>query len=475
MFFSKTSLFAILRKTLSHALLALFCVGILSNTALAWNAPPTVATPTYYDMVPYSNPICGCNPSAQWPLFGGCCIGAKEIMHEIFWGSGVSIWLADDLHNEFYMDTLYKLGFQPFMQAMSATLRNAEMIATISEGSFIDAQNMMLGMLHIQKSLVQTSKNYAPSEQICRFGTLSRSVANSEQLSKVATIGFSTQAVQRQMLRSGMATADAKGAGKTIGGSADIKNRWAQFTTVFCDKGDFNEDKTANNTNPFCTNADDTMHNMDINLSRTLELPYSLELDYVAAPGAQSKDTQSIMALASNLYGSKIITNLTGSDLQEIAKGKSDNSTTLASLKNFFDYRSVVAKRSVAENSLATIAGLKAFGDSASTKYMEEVIKRLGITDPVKDPLRLLGNRPSYDSQMKVLTKLIYQDPLFYANLMDSPANVARQQSAMKGIALAQDRDIYESLRRSEMLLSTLLEVYVEAEQDKFTDRARNR
>ncbi|MEK7802086.1 MAG: hypothetical protein AAB276_06495, partial [Pseudomonadota bacterium] len=341
------------------------------------------------------------------------------------------------------------------------------------EGSFIDAQNMLLAMLHIQKSNVQTYKDYTPSEQICRFGTLSRSIANSQQRSNVTTIALATQAIQRQMMRTGMATSDAKQAGETIGGSADIKNRWKQYTTTFCDKSDFNEKTGSTNTNTYCLNTNDLQHNRDIDINRTLESPYTLDLDYTAAPGAQTPDTQNIMALASNLYASNIVTNLTGSDLRAIAKEKFDSSTTQASLKNFFDYRSIVAKRSVAENSFAAIAGLKAAGDNSSKAYIAEVIKQLGVGDAVNDPIRLLGENPSYYAQMNVLTKLIYQDPAFYANLMDGPANVTRQQSAMKGIALAQDRDIYDSLRRSEMLLSTLLEVYVEAEQDKFTDRVR--
>jgi hypothetical protein len=54
---------------------------------------------------------------------------------------------------------------------------------------------------------------------------------------------------------------------------------------------------------------------------------------------------------------------------------------------------------------------------------------------------------------------------------MESNPNVARQQTAMEAIALMQDRDIYESLRRSEMVLSTLLEMYVSREQDSFKDR----
>jgi len=72
---------------------------------------------------------------------------------------------------------------------------------------------------------------------------------------------------------------------------------------------------------------------------------------------------------------------------------------------------------------------------------------------------------------MELLTRKIYQSPEFYANLMESPANISRQQTAMEAIALMQDRDIYNSLRRSEMVLSSLLEMYINVEQDNNKDR----
>lgn len=56
---------------------------------------------------------------------------------------------------------------------------------------------------------------------------------------------------------------------------------------------------------------------------------------------------------------------------------------------------------------------------------------------------------------------------------MDSPANNIRKQAAIKALALTQDRDIYESLRRSEMLMSALVELHVQREQDRMTDKGK--
>ena len=78
-----------------------------------------------------------------------------------------------------------------------------------------------------------------------------------------------------------------------------------------------------------------------------------------------------------------------------------------------------------------------------------------------------LGSNPSYDAQMEILTKRLYQDPSFYVNLMDTPANVERQYAALQAFGLMQRRDIFETVLRSEMLLSTILEIEISDYQDE--------
>src|SRR5690606_22986449 len=69
----------------------------------------------------------------------------------------------------------------------------------------------------------------------------------------------------------------------------------------------------------------------------------------------------------------------------------------------------------------------------------------------------LIGEQPSYYAQLEILTKKIYQNPDFYANLYDKPANVERKSTALKAIDLMLDRAMYESQLRREMVLSVLL------------------
>ena len=112
---------------------------------------------------------------------------------------------------------------------------------------------------------------------------------------------------------------------------------------------------------------------------------------------------------------------------------------------------------------------MKAEGADGSAEFVRKMIGELGLDD--KAQKSFIGEKPSYSAQMELLTRRLYQVPSFYANLMESNANVARQQTAMEGIALMQDRDIYESLRRSELVMSALLEMYIIQEQSAYTDR----
>ena len=97
-------------------------------------------------------------------------------------------------------------------------------------------------------------------------------------------------------------------------------------------------------------------------------------------------------------------------------------------------------------------------------------MKEMGIQD--EDEIKAyLGERPSYYAQMEVLTKKLYQNPVFYTELYDKPANVERKTVAMQAIELMQRRDMYRSVLRSEATLSVMLETALaEQDQEKVTN-----
>jgi hypothetical protein len=68
---------------------------------------------------------------------------------------------------------------------------------------------------------------------------------------------------------------------------------------------------------------------------------------------------------------------------------------------------------------------------------------------------------------MEVLTKKMYQNPTFYTNLIDKPANIKRMRAAMRAIKLMQDRDIASAIQRREMLMSMMLELRLREKADQ--------
>ena len=123
------------------------------------------------------------------------------------------------------------------------------------------------------------------------------------------------------------------------------------------------------------------------------------------------------------------------------------------------------AARSVSSNSFGALVAEKAKAGSASATNMQAVLMQLGLSSA--DAKALIGTNPSYFAQMEVMTKKLFQNPSFYANLYESEANIDRQRVAMKAVELQQDRDLLESLRRREMLLSVFLNM-------KLKDAARD-
>lgn len=104
-----------------------------------------------------------------------------------------------------------------------------------------------------------------------------------------------------------------------------------------------------------------------------------------------------------------------------------------------------------------------------SKGYMDFILQELGVS--AGEATMLLGENPSYYAQMEILTKKIYQNPAFYTNLYDKPANVERKAAAMQAIKLMQKFDILKSFLRGEASISILLELAVVDLQTEIEDQ----
>lgn len=428
--------------------IAFACLCLTATSpAMAGSAPPDVEE--VESTIPGLDNQCMVYTWWGCTTVGRCCGNSPQILN----GDIRNVqqrWMLDFWNGEMI------IRFRQFADmATKAFMMQARMI-----GGFFDAQNQNASQLSLQRLQAQALRDYIPDETLCQFGTAARSLGASEALGRRAQIAISERAQNRQMLNVNANSANSQAKGREPGRAADKIGRLNNFVTIFCDNTNENS-----SLDTVCHDAaNNEQFNRDIDYTRSFDMPLRLDLNFQGG-GEATNDMENLFALNSNLYGNNILLNRPNPDLLTAdAKGND--------VQKWMDYRTVVAKRSVVQNSFATIAAMKTPGTNASYDYMETIMSNLGMSED--DIERYLGEEnPSYYAQMEILTKRIYQNPAFYAHLMETPANVLRTQAALGAIGLMQQRDIADSMQRSEMLLSVLLELQTTSSQNKISDKAQ--
>ena len=176
-------------------------------------------------------------------------------------------------------------------------------------------------------------------------------------------------------------------------------------------------------------------------------------------PGAATDDEVDVMAMSTNLFGHNVLSGTIELGPDSSTDDKDD----------FMDYRSLMAKRSVAQNSFNSIVGLKSSGSGIGTPELQAILTELGI--PATEATEILGENPSYYAQMELLTKKVFQNPSFYINLYDKPANVNRKAVALQALQLMLLNDTFNSNLRTEMILAVALENELEKRQEGIQGR----
>lgn len=333
------------------------------------------------------------------------------------------------------------------MMLMTEQLSAVAMQQMLQIGQFFDAkQQLEVQRLH-QQLKAEAVKDYHPSEQMCRVGSFMRSVAKSEQKAEA----------DKRIINEIMATrvTNEFGGSTSEGFAQDVEARLKQFREVYCDVQDNNKNldfmcdhQPGGEIAPNALGATDKRRvNKDIDFIRTLEFPHTLEVDFAAAD--KTNDEEDIIALAKNLYWIKPLRAVDPKELPE-------------EYPAFLDVRRLTALNSIAHNSFATLAGMKAHAEPATGNkkpgwtFMKTFLRDFGLDDEKID--ELVGQRPSYWAQMDIMTKKIYQNPDFYTELYSKPANVERMSVALDAIKLMQIRDHFDSSLRREMISSAMIE-----------------
>ena len=346
-----------------------------------------------------------------------------------------------------------KYGILPAMMLMTEQLTAVGMQQVQIIGSFLDAKHQLETQRLFQELTAQAHKDYHPSEGMCEIGTNVRSLAASERRSDLGQVAFSQRAIQRQLL-------SGDGASRT-GPESDRESRLDQFIKTFCNPKD-----NGGGLEDLCKGggADKERMNKDVDFTRTMDAPLTLDVDFTKpATGDDAKDMEDVMALSSNLFAHEVVP-LIGKTVLANDKGLINRDAGPL----YLDIRALTAKRSVAQNSFAALAAMKSKGSPEVAPFLKKLVEEMGI--PKDEVEKYIGKEPSYFAQMEVLSKKIYQNPVFYTELYDKPVNVERKAAALEAIGLMQDRDIYRSLLRSEAIGSVILERMLERDQEALTN-----
>lgn len=318
-------------------------------------------------------------------------------------------------------------------------------------GKLFDAKHQMETQRLFQKKMSEAHKDYHPSEQMCTFGTFARDLMATSRNADLAKQTLSHEIFQREI-----GAGDSKG----MTGTSDKLSRLAHFRKNFCNPGD-----NANGLRYLCPKpAPAERQNLDIDYTRAIDMPLSLALD--PTDDKVTPDEEAVFALIDNLFAHEPMPRPPAAAMDQRKYQY-----------YYMNLRSLVALRGIARNSIASIIALKtatpneAQKNESAAPFLKALFREFGLPDSEIE--KLLGENPSYYAQMEILTKTMYQNPSFYTNLYDKPANVERIRAAMQAIKLMQDRDIQAALHRREMLLSIMLEIRLRERAENVYSAAR--
>ncbi|MFP4313400.1 MAG: hypothetical protein ACLFR0_03640, partial [Alphaproteobacteria bacterium] len=347
-------------------------------------------------------------------------------------------------------DTFEQLIVHPLM-LMAEQLSAVMMQQMLALGSMIDAKDQNEAQRDFRHLVAQAHKDYHPSEQMCRFGSYVRSISHAEESAEATAQAFNQKLSTYARMTENMSSAE--------GYALDMESRIEQFKDHYCNPNDNNgalwimcrgEAITMPAPASAGNEAVRERFNKDIDYFNTLGNPLTLNVDTTAS--LATNDEEDLMALAKNLYWPQIYS---------LANEEQYDEGFLENYPLLMNTRNIVGKLSIAHNSFANIVGMKSqsqnpLAATSGSAHLKALLREFGLTDP--DIELLVGNNPSYYAQMEILAKKIYQNPTFYTNLYDKPANIDRINASMEAFQNMHMRDRFESQLRQEMLISMLTE-----------------
>ncbi len=346
-------------------------------------------------------------------------------------GSGDNIYLGFDSLKDLWVQSLQKMT----AQIVSTMMQQVQII-----GTFFDAKHQLETQRLIQQKTALAHQKYQPSEQMCTIGTFVRGLGQSERRAAVTQA-----ALARSMIDRALKLGDAS----TYGLSTDEETIESTYLSAYCTPSD-----NAGQNTELCTGEiASAMVNADIDYTRSISSPLTLDVDLF--DDETTSDEATIFAVMDQLF--------MHNSFPPIVSAKTELTRFV---EVYLEMRSLVAIRSVAQNSLAFIVAEKSASSPEADNigpFLRSMMVEMGIEADLVDDM--IGENPSHYAQMEFLTRKIYYHPEFISNLYDKPANVRRMVAAMTAIKSMQNWQITEALKRREMLTSILLELKLREKQ----------
>lgn len=369
-----------------------------------------------------------------------------------------------------WLNNFWDSNILPSLKGMADELSATAMYQAFVVGTFFDAKAQLETQQSLQKIKARAHKDYHPSTGMCKFGSVSQSLSASERKGELNALVLERRSRDRDLGNVSALSA--------FGELADVTSRIDYFKQTYCNPADHNGqldvmcayDSDGDGSVDGVGGTDPNRLNKDIDFVRTLDAPWTIKVDFSDTTNAD--DETDIVALANNLYGYDILGYLSALAHKDEDDADGQPKISDAKKRDYLRARSLLAKRSVAENSFNAMVALKSEGTEGAKDYIISVMEGLGVGSDEADAAKqkqaietLIGEKPSYYAQMEVLTKKLYQNPEFYTNLYDKPANVQRKEVALQAIALMQKFDMFKSYLRSEASLAVLLETALMQQQ----------
>ncbi len=353
-------------------------------------------------------------------------------------------YIADgfrDHRRDFILGEFWENMVLASFKAMVSETTSMSLAQVMMAGAYFDAKQQMSVQRLFQTKIAQAHKDYFPSTGMCVMGTMAQGLAAASRNAENTAFVMSERALERNLNNASSNAA--------LGEGDDKSSRFSLFKSRHCDPRHGDGQFVA-----LCGSTPPEGFDRDVDYTATFEYPYTLDINLFDASVTGAE--MDLWGFANNLYGHEVFTPIPPSYFS-----LGDNQ------REYLNLRSVVAKRSVAENSFNALVSMKVAGPPTPSgeNYVHAVLTQLGLS--TDEAMHIVGERPSYYAAMEVLSKKIYQDPEFYTDLYDKPVNVDRKIAAMRSIGLMQDMDIFKSKLRNEMLLSMILEARLDdAQQD---------